>query len=595
MLRTRVACRATLGLLIPGVFLLAGLCLPAAAGAAPLVSVFPIAGSRVASPQTQIAFRGEPASRLGVILVSGSQSGPHTGTVKPDSDGDGGSFLPTTPFKPGEIVTVRTTLNIIGGSNGSFRFTIANPSGLYPPSHWPAASRPRDHLDVWHFHSRKDIFPDAVSIDKSGPTAPGYIFVASQYGPLQDGPEILDNNGNVVWFKSMTGDDSASDVRVQTYQGKPVLTWWQGYVTGGLGFGEDVINNSAYQVTNVIKAANGLKSDLHEFQITPQNTALITAYFPVRWNTSSIHGSSHQIVDDAVVQEIDIPTGLVLFQWDSLDHVPVSDSYSHIPQGGANSPFDYFHVNSIDVDHDNNLIISGRNTWAAYKVNRASAQTIWTLGGKHSSFKMMPGASFAFQHDVRVRSAHDWFITMFDDGAGPPAVHPSRGLKLFLDTKKMVAKSVGAEAHDPSLTAFFEGNYQQLSAGDDFLGWGQQPYFTEYNSHGQEVFDAHFKDYIASYRAYRFQWTGAPDTTPAVVGASHGSTTGIYVSWNGATQVSSWRVQGGSSPSSLHNVASSPKHGFETAITFGHQTYVRVQALDGSGHVLSTSGTVKVG
>ena len=595
MYRRRVACRAALGLLIPGVCLLVGLCLPAVAGAAPLVSVFPIAGSRVASPQTQIAFRGASASRLGTILVTGSKSGPHIGRVESDSDGNGGSFLPNTAFKPGEIVTVRTALNIFGGSNGSFRFTIANPSGLYPSSHWPPADRPRDHRDVWHFHSRKDIFPLAISIDKHGPTAPGYLFVAPQYGPVQDGPEILDSNGNVVWFKAMTGNDSTSDFRVQTYKGRPVLTWWQGYVTGGLGFGEDVINNGAYQVTDVVKAANGLKSDLHEFEITPHNTALITAYYPVHWDTSSIHGSRHQITVDAVVQEIDIATGLVLFQWDSLDHVPVSDSYSHLPQNGASSPFDYFHVNSVDVDHDNNLVISGRNTWAAYKVDHSSARTIWTLGGKHSSFRMMPGASFAFQHDVRIRSAHDWFITIFDDGAGPPAVHPSRGLKLFLDTKRMVAKSVGAEGHDPSLTAFFEGNYQQLSGGDDFLGWGQQPYFSEYNSHGQEVFDAHFKDYVASYRAYRFQWTGTPQTTPAVVGASHGGSTGIYVSWNGATNVAKWVVQGGSSSGSLHTVASAAKNGFETAITFSRQTYVRVQALDGAGHVLSTSRTVKVG
>ena len=595
MFRIRAVRRAALGLLIPGVSLLTGLCLPAAAGAAPLVSVFPIAGARVASPQTQIVFRGVPASQLGTILVTGSKSGPHTGRVEGDSDGHGGSFLPATPFKPGEIVTVRTALNIVGGSNGSFRFTVANPSGLYPPSHWPAASRPRDHLDIWHFHSRKDIFPDAVTVDRHGATAPGYLFVAPQYGPVQDGPEILDSNGNVVWFKAMTGDASASDVRIQTYQGKPVLTWWQGYVTGGLGFGEDVINNGAYQVTNVVKAANGLKSDLHEFQITSANTALITAYFPVHWDASSIHGSSHQITVDAVVQEIDIPTGLVLFQWDSLDHVPVSDSYSRLPQNGADSPFDYFHVNSVDVDHDNNLIISGRNTWAAYKVDRSTGRTIWTLGGKHSSFKMLAGASFAFQHDVRIRSAHDWFITMFDDGAGPPAVHPSRGLKLFLDTTHMVAKNVGAEAHDPSLIAFFEGNYQQLGGGDDFLGWGQQPYFSEYNSHGQEVYDAHFKDDVATYRAYRFQWTGTPHTTPAVVGASHGGSTGIYVSWNGATNVSKWVVQGGSSSSSLRTVASAAKNGFETAITFSRQTYVRVQALDGGGHVLGTSATVKVG
>lgn len=592
MLRRPVALGAALLLAISGLCLVALVRAPGRAAASPTVDVFPIPGSQVAPPHTQIVFRGVPASQLGTILVSGSKSGPHNGTVQSDSDGHGGSFLPTTPFKRGETVTVRTALNIAGASGGTYKFHVADATGLFGTAHWPAASRSPG--DVWHFHSRKDIFPPAVKIDRSGSTAPGDIFVASQYGPVQTGPEILDSSGNVIWFKAMTGNNSASDFRVQQYRGRNVLTWWQGYVTAGIGFGEDVINNSAYQVTNVVRAANGLAADHHEFQITPQNTALITAYQPVRWNTGALHGPSGQITLDAEVQEIDIPTGLVLFQWDSLDHVPITDTYSHLPSSGG-VPFDYFHVNSIDVDHDGNLILSARNTWASYKVNHSTARTIWTLGGKHSSFRMLSGASFAFQHDVRVRSGHDWFVTLFDDGGGPPSVHPARGLKLFLDTKNMVAKPVGVDAHSPSINTNFEGNYQQLAGGDDFIGWGQAPYFSEYNSHGQEVFDARFKASTPTYRAYRFQWTGNPHTTPAVIGASRGNSTGIFVSWNGATNVSSWRVEGGSSPNSLHTVASSPKRGFETSITFGRQTYVAVQALDGGGHVLSTSKPVKVG
>jgi Arylsulfotransferase (ASST) len=592
MLRRPVALGAALLLAIFGLCLFALVRAPARAAASATVDVFPIPGSQLAPPHTQIAFRGVPASQLGTILVEGSSSGPHSGSVQGDSDGRGGSFLPTTPFKPGETVTVRTSLNIAGASGGTYRFRVADAVGQFGTSHWPAASRTPG--DVWHFHSRKDIFPPAIKIDHAGPTAPGDMFVASQYGPVQDGPEILDPQGNVLWFKALPGNDSASDFRVQQYRGRNVLTWWQGYVTAGVGFGEDVINNSAYQITNVVRAANGLAADLHEFQITPHNTALITAFQPVRWDTTSLHGPSHQITLDAEVQEIDIPTGLVLFQWDSLDHVPISDTYSKLPSNGG-LPFDYFHVNSIDVDHDGNLIISSRNTWASYKVDHGTGRIIWTLGGKHSSFRMASGASFAYQHDVRVRSGHDWFFTMFDDGGGPPSVHPARGLKLFLDTKHMVATAVAVDAHSPQIDTNFEGNYQQLDNGDNFIGWGQNPYFTEFNSHNQVVFDARFKDFTPTYRAYRFVWNGYPKTTPAVIGESRGSSTGIYVSWNGATNVSSWRVEGGSSSNSLHTVASSPKRGFETAITFGRQTYVAVQALDSSGHVLSTSKTVKVG
>ena len=67
--------------------------------------VFPIPGGNFASPATQITFRGIPAGQFGTISVAGSTSGVHTGTIVADSDGDGGSFVPSTPFTPGETVT----------------------------------------------------------------------------------------------------------------------------------------------------------------------------------------------------------------------------------------------------------------------------------------------------------------------------------------------------------------------------------------------------------------------------------------------------------------------------------------------------------
>src|SRR5207248_1924871 len=110
--------------------------------------------------------------------------------------------------------------------------------------------------------------------------------------------------------------------------------------------------------------------------------------------------SKRQIVVDSVVEEIDIPTGLLLLRWDSLDHVPVSDSYAPLPPRRTRDPFDYFHANSIAVDRDGNLVVSGRNTWTAYKLDRHTGAVIWRLGGKHSSFRLAPRTYWAFQHDV---------------------------------------------------------------------------------------------------------------------------------------------------------------------------------------------------
>ncbi len=567
--------------------------LPAGAQAQPpAVYVFPIPGGRVASPDTQITFRGVPASQLGPITVVGSESGVHTGTIEADSDGHGGSFLPTTPFMAGEIVTVTTTLNVVGSANGVYQFGIATPAGGLSIIHWPAA--PRVAGDVWTWRSQPGFVPAAAKILKAGPSSPGDIFVAPQYGPIQDGPEILAPNGSLIWFDPLYGDASASDFRVQTYHGQSVLTWWQGDVTAGAGVGVDVIYNERYQPVAAVHAGNGLSADLHEFQLTSQGTALITAYYPVWWNTSSIRGPTRQVVFDAVVQEIDIPTGLVLFQWDSLDHVPVTDTYESLPRS-TRSPFDYFHVNSIQVDLDGNYLISGRNTWAAYKVNSNSGAVMWELGGRQSSFKMGRGTSFAFQHDVRDRAYGDEYVTLFDDGGGPPTVHSqSRALELRLSLRNMTATLGTQREHSPALASSYEGNDQQLPDFDDFVGWGEQPYFTEYTPWGSVDLDGRFVGNNATYRAYRFPWTGTPATPPSIA-VTGGAKPVVYASWNGATTVAAWHVLGGATPSTMRYVAGSIKLGFETSIRIPKGLgSVTVQAMDSRNHVIGTSAIVSV-
>ncbi len=568
--------------------------MPAAAQSAAPVYVFPIPGSRVAPPRTQITFRGVNALSLPSITVTGSVSGPHSGTVAGDSDGRGGSFLPGKPFVAGETVTVQTGLNVVGARNGAYSFKVATPANSIP---YRSAQRVgRAPGDVWRFRSRLDLAPAAVRLQRNSSQAEQQdIFLAPQFGPVQNGPEILDPNGNLVWFDRVTPGDAAADFRVQRYRGRPVLTWWQGYTDAGLGVGDDVIFDSTYSPVATVKAGNGLTTDLHEFQLTPYGTALVTSYFPVYWDATSVKGHKQEVTLDCVVQEIDIPTGLVLFQWDSLDHVPVSDTYEQLPTQNAKvrNPFDYFHVNSVQLDTDGNLIISGRNTWAAYKVNHQTGAVTWTLGGRRSSFKMGSGTAFAFQHDVRVRANNDEYVTVFDDGAGPPKIHSeSRGLKLKLNVKQMTATVAFQHDHSPPLLSAFEGNYQQLPNNDDLLGWGQQPYFTEYGTHGQLLVDGRFVGNTSSYRVYKFSWQGQPKSLPAVAASTSKKTTTVYASWNGATTVSGWRVLSGSSATALRPSRSVPKRGFETSTQITAAKYVAVQALDARGRVLATSSPV---
>jgi Arylsulfotransferase (ASST) len=551
------------------------------------VSVFPIPGDRVATPQTQIVFRGVPASMLGRIRVVGSRTGRHVGRIEADSDGNGGSFIPARGFSPGETVTVKTSLDVLGASGGMFRFMVAIPAG--PVRYGAASDVGRVPGDVWTFKSRPDLSPAAVQLlQLSGASAVGTddIFLTPQFGPVQNGPEIIDPSGRLVWFDPVPRGETAANLQVQQYQGRPVLTWWQGHTADGIGIGEDVIYDSSYRPLATLTGANGLQPDLHDFEITPGGSALITSAFPVWWD--------HEIVFDSVVQEIDIPTGLVLFQWDSLDHVPLSDSYQPAPGPGSRSPYDYFHINSIQLDDDGNLLISARNTWAAYKLNHRTGAVLWTLGGKQSSFRMGAGTTFAFEHDVRSVAPGDRLITMFDDGAGLPAVHKaSRGLELALDVRHKTARLVAQWLHSPPLLSEFEGSIQQLADNDHMVGWGQQPYFTEYDPDGHTVLDARFVGDTSSYRAYMFPWTATPAAPPDIVASNSAQGTTVFASWNGATDVASWQVLAGQSATTMKSVETVPDTSFETAIELPTASYVAVQALDATGAVLASSATVQ--
>jgi hypothetical protein len=531
--------------------------------------------------------RGIPAGEIGAVSVVGSLTGAHTGRIEADSDGDGGSFLPEKGFKGGEKVTVTTALNVIGGQAGKFSFAIEHASRKIQATAVPVV--PAGSNGLQHFRSRPDLLPPSIAVSSnSAPASEGDIFVAPQFGPSQNGPMILDPSGRLVWFQPypVARNTLITDFRVQSLHGQPVLTWWQGYTNHGTGVGEGVIFDSNYRRIAVVNAGNGLQMDLHEFLITPQGQAYVIAVSPV-----SLPSVPHKPVFDSVVQEIDLQTGLVMFEWHALDHVALGDS--QFTQTSPGQVFDPYHANSVGVDRDGNLIVSLRDTSAVYKINRSTGNVIWTLGGKRSSFKMGSGTTTAFQHNAIVQP--DGTLTIFDDGAGPPTVHTySRGIRVALDTRRMTATLAREYDHSPQISSDFEGGVQDLGDGDVFLGWGQQPYFSESDSSGRQIFDAQFVAPTGSYRAYRFQWSAQPPTTPALAAASASNgTSELYASWNGATDVAAWRVLAGSASGALTPIGRTTASGFETAGAAGTEApYLAVQALGSAGNVLATSGTL---
>jgi len=452
-------------------------------------------------------------------------------------------------------------------------------------------------LPAQHFVSRPDLRPPIVRIETAArDTAPGLIFLAPKMAVAQAGPMIVDDQGHVVWFNPLD-TKGVTDFRVQRYRGKPVLTWWRGRAPMGVGSGYYVIADSSYRTVATVHAGHGLSGDVHEFLITPRDTALFTVYRQVHVDLSPYGGPKRGRIFEGIIQEVAIPSRRVLFEWHSYPRIALRESYVHAPsaaKGAKTPPWDYFHVNSIDVEPNGNLLVSARNTHTLYEIDRRSGRILWRLGGKRSDFSLGKGVRFAWQHDARRRP--DGTISLFDNGAAPPVEKFSRVLVLRVDAGRKRVTLVRSLAHPKHLLTPFEGNAQFLPDGHIVVGWGANPSFTEFDARGRVVLDAYFghgkppgKD-ADSYRVYRFAWRGHPPGPPALVIRK-----GVaYVSWNGATDVTRWRLLVGEANDDLMAIRTVPKTGFEANIPIDAKgAYVAVQALDRHGAIVGTSTTVR--
>ena len=566
------------------------------------VDVSPEPETDTANPHTQVSFLGAPATDIREVSVVGQHSGDHPGRLAAYSQGDGASFVPDKPFDAGERVTVRAVIDTgAAGRQVVFGFRVDTPYPTATVSEFPnPAAAPADYQS---FATLPGVQAPVmtVTVPDRDPAA-GDILTTNGPGPGQYGPLIYTPQGRLVWFDELSGGETAEDLNEQTYEGQRDLTWWRGRVLSlGFGQGEDVVMNSHYQTVARIPGGNGLRADLHEFQIAPHDIAYITAFNPIRCDLAPVKGARDGAIIDTAIQEVDMKTGLVRWEWHSLDHVAAEESETEAPSTAT--PWDWFHINSIDPEPDGNIFISARSTWAGYQLQGGTGKILWRLGGLHSSFKMGPGTETAWQHDGRILANGD--ITFFDDGSNPPIHSQSRAIQVALDFKTHEAHLVSAYTHpSPPLLAASQGNMQTLADGNAVVGYGAVPQISEFaggsggsGGGGSLLFDAHLPLDMTFYRAFRYPWSGRPATPPAVIANlnSTGEETIVHASWNGATEVASWRVLAGAHPNSLRVQATIGSTGFESS-TILPKKYARVavQALDVAGHVLSTSKTVQV-
>ncbi|KAE8387156.1 ASST-domain-containing protein [Aspergillus alliaceus] len=441
-----------------------------------------------------------------------------------------------------------------------------------------------------------------------------YTFIAPRGNKVANpGPMILDQNGHLVWTKHY---GQTYNLNVYTFKGQQYLTFWVGD-DGVRGHGEGAyyMLDSSYREAYKINAANRLRGDLHEFHITQDDTALITIYDVIPADLTPVSGLEEGWIYDGTFQELDIESGKLLFQWRASDHFNFTDMYRPRENGDSTRyPWDFFHINSVDKDARGNYLISSRYASTLAYIDGCTGSILWHLGGKNNNFQdLSHGAAtnFSWQHHARFH-ANGSAITLFDNASrgDPPATNPqspspSRALYLSLDYESMTVNLTHQYLNPESPTSQSQGSVQLLPPTPKsptpkvLVGYGHIPTWTEYSLSGQVLCNTHFgaasgDGNVMSYRVLKYPWSASPLTSPDIAVYRYTAA----VSWNGATEIATWALEGGDSPraKSYAFVAATPKMGFETVVDIPADAtvrYIRAVGLNSTGHVLGRSKLVR--
>jgi hypothetical protein len=433
--------------------------------------------------------------------------------------------------------------------------------------------------------SRPDLVPPSPVIDRAatGDVAPGLLFATPLASEITDaGVLVYGDDGQVVYFRPATGT-AVGNAAVHELNGEPVLAWFEGFPLAGPASyrGEYVLVDANYHEVTRLRMSNGYDADIHDLYITPEGTALLLAYYPMLCDEAVMSGCTPGgTVFDGVIQEVDIATGIVLFEWHAADHLSMTDSFAD----PATDPFDFLHPNSLDIDDDGNILMSARLTSSLYKIDRVTGEVLFVFGGKQNQFTYVDEGSDTIQgpdypHDFRPLGGGRY--TYFDNGVQRQT--ESRGAIVALDVGSMTATYEESITHDPPLFETSQGRMQTLANGNELIAWGGSGVATEYAIDRTVAFEASLG--VGTYRQVRDAWIGAPTDPPDAVVVDDGSDGAVVaVSWNGDTRAAAWQLLAGDTPDALSLLSTVPRTGFETRVPVtGRHAFVAVQALDSDG------------
>ncbi|PYI03686.1 hypothetical protein BO78DRAFT_463115 [Aspergillus sclerotiicarbonarius CBS 121057] len=442
--------------------------------------------------------------------------------------------------------------------------------------------------------------------------APGYWFVApywvtvgepytTRWMPYQIGPQIFDQDGELVWTGvEFTDNQNAFDLRVVDSSDKPQLSVM---VQTGIGLDLENANGTVlddhYQVVGSVPV-----NDKHEFFVYAPGRALAIHHRREVVDLAEIGlpGVS-RLVKFQGFQDIDYTTGEVLFEWDSEGNISLGETYRSVEAGPPEDAADYVHANSIEKTTDGDYLLSCRHTNTIYSISGQDGSILWRLGGKKNSFEK--DFIFSKQHDARIISmtSEHMVMSFLDNGADELSSDEtvSSAMIVELDLVAYTATLLNRYPRPDGDVTSRRGSTQLLPNNNVFVSWSDYGYISEFDHDGRLLLEARFvSDRFGNYRAYKYPWTAQPAEPPALVASVSGTsssdlTTEFHVSWNGATEVKSWRFRARANATSDDvEIGVTPKTGFETTfVAKGYMDWVSVEAVNTNSETLAISPIIR--
>ncbi|KAL4785279.1 ASST-domain-containing protein [Aspergillus varians] len=454
--------------------------------------------------------------------------------------------------------------------------------------------------DEWPFMTLQTapFLPPQVSVEKTGPTDPGYIFVGPRGNQeLGTAALIYDEGANLVY---QGPQEVTANFKVQKLFNEDAITFWAGnMMTLGFGYGAVHILDDTYREIYTVTLQGDFVSpdgnprdsfiDLHESRVTSRNTLLVTAYNVTQHDLTSIGGRPDDFLLDGKFYEIDIATNEIVFSWSALDHledIPLEESKQGWGDdvGTQDTPYDAFHINSVEL-MDDGYIISLRHYWSGYFVHN-NGSVIWRLAGQKGvgDFEIDDNGEFSWQHDIRIyNETEEGFVMNLFNNANTPTdeVAATTGLSFGVDLVNRKVKTLRIlNDTDDVIHSVSQGSYQLLSEESNHvaIGYGSIAQLKEFDADNTEVLTVRFGEdnAVASYRGYKCQWKATPFWKPTLVVQRTGpDSVMVHMSWNGATEYDNWAVY-----SSPYSDASNPK--FEALVTReGFEASIELHGLPG--------------